>query len=100
MFPFGHIEPRKNSDLVKYDFVDTYFKVERYILGNVLKLYGYKINKHIYNRKGYIAVGIPKNKDDDLVSDGFNIYVRAQQIYHGARNHHGIYQLISKIISK
>ena len=98
MFPFGNNVPRKDNDKVMYDFVETHSKEERYLLAFVLLIKGYGIDSHFCQQNGFRAVGIPKNKDADLVSDGFNIYVRAQQVYHGARNYPSIYQLIREIM--
>lgn len=96
MFPFLGKAPRRDKNLVRYNFVDTHSKFQRNILGLILRLQGYIINKHIYNQKGYLAIGIPINKTNNLVSDGFSIYVRAQQVYHGAINYKSIYNYIRR----
>ena len=95
MFPFGSNKPRKNKDLIKYDFVDTYSKVERRLLTHILSLKGYLIDKDLNYKEGYLAVGLPKSKGNDLVRSGFNIYVRAEQVYHGAHNYLSIYDYMS-----
>jgi hypothetical protein len=99
IFPFGNNPPKKDYSKVLFDFVITKSKLSRFFLIIICKLVGYDIDtQRIMRKRKYTMIGIPKDMRLHKVTTGFNVYVMAEQSYHGAFFHKNIFAFLKNKI--